>query len=79
MGHGMLQISKVTSKFQATIPVAVRRVLGLKKGDSVAFEIEGNTVVVRRASALDREYAKAVEGTLSEWLSAEDEEAYRGL
>ena len=47
--------------------------------DTVAFEIEGNTVVVRRASPLDKEYAKAVEGTLSEWLSAEDEEAYRGL
>jgi len=75
----MLQVSKVTSKFQATIPAAVRRVLGLKKGDTVAFEIEGNTVVVRRASALDKEYAKAIEGTLSEWLSAEDEEAYRGL
>ncbi len=75
----MLQVSKVTSKFQATIPAAVRQVLGLKKGDTVAFEIEGNTVVVRRASALDKEYAKAVEGTLSEWLSAEDEEAYRGL
>ncbi|MCR4346332.1 MAG: type II toxin-antitoxin system PrlF family antitoxin [Sulfuricaulis sp.] len=75
----MLQVSKITSKFQVTIPAAVRRVLGLKKGDAVAFEIEGNTVVVRRASALDRECAKAVEGTLSEWLSAEDEEAYREL
>ena len=75
----MLQVSKVTSKFQVTIPAAVRRVLGLKKGDSVAFEIEGNTVVIRRANALDRGSAKAVEGTLSEWLSAEDEEAYRGL
>jgi hypothetical protein len=28
---------------------------------------------------LDREYAKALEGTLSEWLSKEDEEAYRGF
>jgi len=75
----MLQVSKLTSKFQVAIPAAVRRVLGLKKGDSVAFEIEGNTVVVRRAGALDKEYTKVVEGTLSEWLSAEDEEAYREL
>jgi len=75
----MQQLSKVTSKFQATIPLAVRRKLGLKPGDAVVFEIENDSVRVRRATVLDREYAKALEGTLTEWLSKEDEEAYRGL
>lgn len=75
----MQQLSKVTSKFQATIPLAVRRELGLKPGDAVVFEIENDGVRVRRATALDKEYAKALEGTLTEWLSKEDEEAYRGL
>ena len=75
----MQQLSKVTSKYQATIPLAVRRKLGLKPGDAVLFEIENDSVTVRRATALDREYAKALEGTLTEWLSKEDEEAYRGL
>ncbi len=75
----MQQLSKVTSKYQATIPLAVRRKLGLKPGDAVVFEIENDTVRVRRATALDRDYAKALEGTLTEWLSKEDEEAYRGL
>ncbi len=75
----MQQLSKVTSKYQATIPLAVRRKLGLKPGDAVVFEIENDSVRVRRATALDREYAKALEGTLTEWLSKEDEEAYRGL
>jgi len=75
----MQQLSKVTSKYQATIPLAVRRKLGLKPGDAVVFEIENDTITVRRATALDREYAKALEGTLSEWLSKEDDEAYRGL
>lgn len=75
----MQQLSKVTSKYQATIPLTVRRKLGLKPGDAVVFEIENDTVTVRRATALDREYAKALEGTLTEWLSKEDEEAYRGL
>jgi len=28
---------------------------------------------------MDLEYLRAVEGTLSEWTSAADEEAYRGL
>ena len=75
----MQQISKVASKFQATIPLAVRRKLGLKPGDAVVFEIENDSVRVRRATVLDREYAMALEGTLTEWLSREDEEAYRGL
>ncbi len=75
----VVQVSKITSKYQATIPAAARRALGIKQGDSVAFEIEGNAVVLRRATALDKEYAKAIEGTLTEWLSKEDEEAYRGL
>lgn len=75
----MRQVSRVTSKFQATIPLVVRRKLGLKPGDAVVFEIEDDAVTVRRATAIDREYAKAVEGTLTEWLSKEDEEAYRDL
>lgn len=73
----MRQFSKVTRKYEATIPLAVRRKLGLRPGDTVVFEIE--TVVVRRATVLDREYARALEGTLTEWLSREDEEAYRNL
>lgn len=75
----MQQLSKLTSKFQATIPLAVRRKLGLKAGDAVVFEIENDVITVRRATALDKEYAKSLEGTLTEWLSKEDEEAYRGL
>ena len=75
----MQQPSKLTSKFQATIPLAIRRKLGLKPGDAVVFEIENDVITVRRATALDREYAKSLEGTLTEWLSKEDEEAYRGL
>ena len=75
----MQQLSKLTSKFQATIPLAVRRKLGLKPGDAVVFEIENDIVTVRRATALDREYVKSIEGTLTEWLSKEDDEAYRGL
>lgn len=75
----MQQLSRLTSKFQATIPLAIRRKLGLRPGDAVVFEIENDVVTVRRATALDKEYAKSLEGTLTEWLSKEDEEAYRGL
>ena len=32
-------VSKLTSKYQTTVPAAVRAVLGLRKGDAVAYEI----------------------------------------
>lgn len=33
----------------------------------------------RRTIAIDKEYAKALVGTLTEWLSKKDEKAYREL
>ena len=72
--------SKLTRKYQATIPEKIRGILGLHSGDSVAFEIAPNEkVFIRRATPVDLEFARALEGTLSEWLSKHDEEAYRDL
>ena len=71
--------SKVTTKYQATIPLEVREKLGIRQGDMVAFELENGSVRLRRVVPLDVEYAKALAGTLSEWASENDEEAYRGL
>jgi len=33
----------------------------------------------RRTTALDKKYTKALEGTLTEWLSKKDEKVYRKL
>lgn len=72
--------SKLTTKSQATIPEKIRRILNLKPGDSVAFEmIENNKVAIRKATSIDLEFAQALEGTLSEWNSKNDEEAYCDL
>ncbi len=71
--------SKLTSKYQATIPEEIRDFLGLDKGDQVAFEIKNGKVVLRRITPMDLEFAKSVERTLSEWESDNDEEAYRDL
>jgi hypothetical protein len=35
--------------------------------------------VVRRVEPMDLAYLKALEESLTEWASPEDEEAYRGL
>jgi antitoxin PrlF len=72
--------SKLTTKSQATIPGKIREYLGVKPGDSVAFEVgENNKVFIRKATPIDFEFAHALEGTLSEWTSKNDEEAYCDL
>ena len=75
----MLASSRMTQKYQTTIPAKVRRLLGLQSGDIIGFDIKEGDVILRKASPLDVAFAKAVEGTLSEWASDEDEEAYRDL
>ena len=76
----MTAISKITSKGQTTVPQAVRAALKSKPGDLIAWEIDARgTVGVRRIQAADLEYLKAVEGTLIEWRTAEDEKAYGKL
>jgi antitoxin PrlF len=72
--------SRLTSKGQATVPLRVRRKLGLKPGDTVIFEeSEAGIVNLRKAEALDLEWLSALEGTLSEWSSENDDQAYRDL
>lgn len=75
----MTSVSRVTSKFQATIPSPVRAALGIKQGDMIAFEVNNGLVRLTRAAPRDIAFAQAVEGTLCEWDSAADDEAYRGL
>jgi antitoxin PrlF len=73
-------VSKLTSKYQTTVPAAVREALCLEKGDALTFEIaDGGAVTVRKAVALDQAFADALQSQLSEWDSDEDDEAYRGL
>jgi len=67
-------ISRITSKAQTTIPRAVRAVLGLREGDSVAYEIDGDRVILTRAETLEDPFA-----AFSEWSSDADAKAYAGL
>lgn len=75
----MTAVAKLTSKYQATIPLPVRKALGIKAGDVIAFEIKEGYVKLTRATPRDLAYAQAVEGTLGEWDSPADEDAYRDL
>ncbi|MFI5337653.1 MAG: AbrB/MazE/SpoVT family DNA-binding domain-containing protein [Opitutales bacterium] len=75
-----LSVSKLTSKSQATIPGRIRRKLGLKAGDSVAFKFHQGLVYLQKARPVDHVMAAAVAETLQdEWDSVSDERAYRDL
>jgi AbrB family looped-hinge helix DNA binding protein len=72
-------VSTLTKKAQTTIPRPVRERLMLRPGDRLVYELEGDAVRIRKAPAVDLAYLRAVQATLSEWDSAEDDAAYAGL
>ena len=45
-----MELAKVTSKGQVTIPVAIRRKLGIKNGDKVLFIEESGRVYMMNSS-----------------------------
>lgn len=76
----MPAIAKITSKGQTTIPADIRTALRVGPGDLLLWEVaEEGVARVRRVQPLDLDYLEAVQGTLSEWASPNDEEAYRDL
>ena len=76
----MLAVAKITAKGQTTIPQGIRAALNVAPGDLIAWEVSSDGIAtVRRVQPMDVEYMRAVEGKLSEWAGAADEESYRDL
>lgn len=67
--------STLSAKGQTTIPGAVRKRLGLEPGDTLHYELtpEG-TVQLRKARKIDLAWARAIEGTLTEWHGDGDDD-----
>lgn len=72
-------ISTLTSKFQATIPADIRKQLDLRAGDKIGFERMKDKVYIVKIQPFDLAYHQALESTLSEWNSTEDDEAFHDL
>lgn len=77
----MFRLAKLSHKSQITVPAEVRKRLQLKAGDTLAWEVleDGKISVQRVEAPLDTSYLAALNDVLSEWNSAEDDEAYRNL
>ena len=69
-----MELAKITSKGQITIPVAIRKLLGVKDGDKVLFVQEDDKIVMLNASVSAlMEAQKAFKGTADE-LGIKDEQ-----
>ena len=71
--------SKISSKGQVTLPKEVRRTLRAQPGDLIEYSVEHGVVTLRRIEPIDLAYHAALTGTLSEWESPEDDEAFADL
>jgi len=74
-----MQTSRLSSKGQVTLPRQVRQVLGAKAGDTIAYEVEGDVVKLKRLEPFDAAFHAALSHILDEWKTEADEEAFRDL
>lgn len=74
-----MEFATLTAKGQVTVPKMVREVLGLRKGDQLCWQLEDGSVRVRAVAPLDVAYLQGLEGTLSEWGSAADDQVFAEL
>ena len=73
-GSDYMELAKITSKGQITLPISIRRVLNLKDGDKVAFiEKDGNYIIINPISLAIDKARKAFEGE-AERLGLKNEE-----
>ncbi|HKE49021.1 MAG TPA: type II toxin-antitoxin system PrlF family antitoxin [Rhodanobacteraceae bacterium] len=68
--------SKLTTKAQTTIPQPVRAALGVREGDELQYEIDGDRVILTKAR---RALADDPFRTFDEWDSEADRRAYAKL
>jgi AbrB family looped-hinge helix DNA binding protein len=69
--------STISSKGQVTVPIEVRRRLGLKVGDRVEFIFEGGHTVLRPARSEKNPFSDFV-GALPAFNSREENSAWAG-
>ena len=75
----MKSLSKVTTKYQTSLPKEVRETLAIKAGDYVTFEVKGKIVTLNKVEKIDKNLLKLMEKNLHEWNSKEDDEKFSYL
>ena len=74
-----MELARITARGQTTIPKRIREAANLGEGDVLSFEIEGDHLVIRKVTPGQDAYLQGLSEILSEWVSPEDEKAWREL
>ena len=69
------QLTIVTRKGQVTIPADIRRALGIKEGDKVAFVLEGDQVKLTRKGSVVEQTAGALKSDIPALSLREERDA----
>ena len=78
-GSGQMELAKIGAHGRTTIPKAIREAAGLREGDVISFEIEGDCLAVHKVVPGQAEYLRGLGAVMDEWFSPEDEIAWRDL
>ena len=70
-----MDVARISAKGQVTIPIAIRKTLGLKEGDKVVFAQKGGNIILLNSNrlafeAFQRDMAGEAERT--GWTSEQD-------
>lgn len=74
----VMSCSRLTAKAQTTVPLAVRRALGIAPGDDIVWTVEPDgRVTASRSAPTGDAFAEFAE--FAEWADEADARAYAGL
>jgi AbrB family looped-hinge helix DNA binding protein len=74
-----MNLARLTTKGQITIPKRVRESAGLREGDVVSLVVENGVVTMRKQMRYADPYLEGLSEILTEWNSPEDDELGRDL
>ena len=67
-------LAKVTSKGQVTIPVEIRKKLGIREGDKILFLEEGNKIIIMNSTLMALKEAQEAFRGEADRLGLKDEQ-----
>ena len=80
MGASCMNLAKISANGQITVPVEIRRQLGLRSGDKILFfQNQNGEIVISNASAAAIRKAQAAFSGAAEALGASGEEEIQTL
>lgn len=71
--------SRLSSKGQLTVPKKIREIIRVNPGDVVVYEVMEGKVSLKRIEPFDTAFHAALSKTMDEWMTPEDEQAFRDL